>query len=142
MLRKIMTVSILSLSTISFAEHLEDFNSISTALTRGHKIRSVINTSFCDWKGSDKIELVENFSPSTFNIVENQYLTFSKQFLTLSHPSHTGVIVLSSIRYYLNAKGTLKVINTPFDPTTYGRLGGEVKITCQLNEGVDFYSDK
>lgn len=142
MIRDIILISFLILSTVSSASRLEDFNSISAALVQGQKIRSVVNTTFCDWKGPDKLELVENFSPSTINMVENQYITFSKHFLTMSHPSHTGVIVLSSIRYYLHPSGTLKIFNTPFDPATYGRLGGEVKITCQLNEGVDFYSEK
>lgn len=133
MLKKIFLLLIFTPSV--FATILLSYGDVVNAIQMGKKINVVLQLSQC----TPKLPLSSSYAPNSVMITDD-HLAFSDSHFTLKNPDFLNQPVIEYVHYQLAKNSDFTLDTTILDAGSYAPKAQYPKVTCQINQGVKFFS--
>lgn len=142
-MKKLFLLSLLAITTNSFANELHDFDQIKSTVTNGKSIRIAIDFSKCTTENTSFSKDKNNiaiFTPNEIVVDNNDRIVTSLMHFTLYNSNFPAKPVYQFIRYTLTADNNVNLAYQILDAKNYALLADTVTVDCKINVGAKIYA--
>ena len=135
-MRKILTLLLISVASVSFAKQLENYQEIENAVKAGNTIVVVTDFNKC----KPPVPLSGQFAPSAVILTSNS-IVFSDNHFTTSNPQAKGKPANEYTIYRLKRDNSVDINKQVVILPEYN-IQPSVSDSCLLSQAVKFYTTK
>ncbi|MHB1948286.1 MAG: VirK family protein [Gammaproteobacteria bacterium] len=141
-MRKLVLLSLLAITTNTFADELQTFDQVKSAVTTGKSVRIAIDFSKCATDNKSFSQDKNNigiFTPNEIIVDNNGRIVTSLMHFTLNNTNFPAKPVYQFVRYTLTSDNKVNLSYQVLDATNYAILTETVSVDCKVNMGAKIY---
>lgn len=142
-MKKIFLLPFLFIANNGFADELQRFDEIKSAVIAGKSIRITIDYSQCITSSKSTTKNKYNigiFSPNEIIVNSKGQIASSLTHFTLNNPEFPSKPVFEFVRYTVTSDDSVNVTAQILDATSYTPLANKTSFDCKINSAAKIYS--
>ena len=142
-MKKLLVLPFLFVATHGFADELQHFDEIKSAVISGKSIRIAIDFSQCITSSKSATQDKYNigvFSPNEIIVNSKGQIASSFMHFTLNNAGFPSKPVFEFVRYTVTSDNNVNVAVQVLDATNYTPLANKISFDCTINSAAKIYS--